>query len=1020
MAADIMAVTGYLLIPMFSASRSVERCLLFVFLLLIAPAAIAQSSSNDGYTGYSIEETPDWVKRFPDFNPDLDSDDKGQHGYQFRFSDVQIDARKPGERSIYRMSEYKLTSTRGVENLSQLEFEFDPSYERLVLHDVSILRGEEVINKLDSANIKLLHRERELDSLIYDGRQTLMLLLNDIRVGDTLRYAMNRVGENPVFQGNREFTVSTQSGGAIKRLHRRVLTDNSQPLVMRRLNTDVVPVVSELNGVTDTSFVVDNVEPYYDPEQTPAWRNWRGRLVFSDMQNWSDVVDWALPMYAMESQTPVELTNVAEQIRSAYQTPEEQIGVALQWVQDEVRYFGIELGTNSHRPSAPHETLSRRFGDCKDKTVLLIALLNELGYTAQPALVDTSHGLRNEDQPYRLHAFDHVIAHMELNGVDHWLDPTKTGQRGKVGEMAEPDYGKALILKAGTTELTSMANEYSVWNISVNKSMTISESDTASFTVSTIKNRSAAESIRDEIQNTPVDELTAEYENYYRYYFPTLTSTHPLQYDELGGNQNRVAESYDIASFWELDEDGDSSQWIIADEVRHMLEKPADSQLRREPYRLSHPEYITETIVVDVPWGVKHNTSDKVVSNPYFRFEQHRVDDAAAGTITLKTTYQSLAHEVPAVDVPEFANAVDEAYRQSSMYLLNMNLVTSANLYNLGEFSSVYLQLEWLVLAIPLLFIASMVVWVLQLRHKRPLSQAYFYPVSSAKFMILSIATAGLYAALWFYRNFRYVKASGVKLVPWLRALFSSLFFYSLCQHVDRVVTPENPVSWSKRLSYLLITILILVLYLVSGQANSLLSMSVSIGFASLLMLPLLKRINDANSAHPEIETNNSRWRAYHFLWIAAIVPMFAYDTAVITRILAVGEPIEGSDLWDFQASYLGEVIPMGEDETVQLFYSAEFVDFRRDGNGVTDQRVFSYWADDAGNVQLDIGDRHAITDVATIPAESAFESRTARISFSDGEEIIMYLPDEPAHARKLLGMLRSGLDTQMSSNARF
>lgn len=1002
---------------MFPTLRVAVRGVLIAFLFLVTSNVVAQASASNDHPGYSVANTPDWVKPFPAFDSQLDSDDKGQNGSQFRFSDVQIDARTPGNRAVYRMSEFKLTGTRGVEYLSQLEFEFDPIYEKLVLHDVSILRGEEVINKLDSAIVKVLQREQELDALIYDGTQTLMLLLNDIRVGDTLRYAVTRVGENPVFQGNREFTVRTQSSGRIHRLHRRVLTDTDQPLVVRRLNTDIVPSVLQRDGVTETSLLINDVEAYSVPKQTPSWRVWQGRLVFSDMRNWSDVVDWALPMYTIESQTPSELVALANQIRKAYQTPEEQIAAALQWVQDEVRYFGVELGANSHRPSAPHETLNRRFGDCKDKTMLLLTLLSELGFDAHPALVDTRHGLRNEDQPYRLHAFDHVIAHLELGGVIHWLDPTITGQRGKLGEMAEPDYGRALIIQAGNAELTPMANKHDVWDVAIEKLLTISPDNSAHLTIKTFKNRAAAESARDDIQNTPLDELTTDYENYYRHYFPSLVRENLLRYDELPGNRNQVTETYDISSFWEVDDDGDSQQWIIADEIRSELTKPADAQSRQTPFRLSHPEYIKETTVIDVPWELESDSSKSVVANKYFRFEQNRIDDAVTGTITLESVYQSLAHEVPAIDVPDYANAIDEAYRKSSMYLPNANQTLAASAHNLGAMSSVLYQFEWLAMAIPLLLLLSVIVWLVQRRRKNPPLQARFYPVSTVKFVIMSSATAGLYTLCWFYRNFRYLKADGVKLVPWVHSLFYPLFFYSLCRHVDRVVTPEQPASVSARLGYLLTAILLVVLSAISGIATSIVAIFLLSGLFSLLILPLLKRINHANAADPDVNLMHSRWRASHFLWIAAMLPLLVYDTAVETRLLAVGQPIAGSELWDFQTAFVNDIIPMADNESVQLFYSSELIDFRRDGNGMTDHRVFSYWADETGAVQLETGDRNAITNIAKIPAESLVDYDSVRISFSDDRTLLMYLPDEPAHAKEFLEHLRSGLGNQLSSN---
>ena len=95
-----------------------------------------------------------------------------------------------------------------------------------------------------------------------------------------------------------------------------------------------------------------------------------------------------------------------------------------------VRYLGIEVGENSHRPYPVETILSRRFGDCKDKSLLLCTMLRRLGFEAHPSLVDTDvrHNLA-EWLPSPL-AFDHMVTQLRFHGKDIWLDPTDSDQGG--------------------------------------------------------------------------------------------------------------------------------------------------------------------------------------------------------------------------------------------------------------------------------------------------------------------------------------------------------------------------------------------------------------------------------------------------------------------------------------------------------------------------------------------------------------------------------------------------------------
>ena len=191
----------------------------------------------------------------------------------------------------------------------------------------------------------------------------------------------------------------------------------------RHINKDFKLETSENNGIRTFNWSADQVSEIHHEDNEPAWTVLDPFFTISTIADWEDVVNWSLPHYNKPETQNQELATVAARIERRNDTVEAKVGAALQWVQGEIRYFGIELGENSHNPSSADTTLSRRYGDCKDKTVLLIALLNKLGVNAQPALVNTRGYLRDPDYPYRQHAFNHVIVHLEVDGVSHFVDP---------------------------------------------------------------------------------------------------------------------------------------------------------------------------------------------------------------------------------------------------------------------------------------------------------------------------------------------------------------------------------------------------------------------------------------------------------------------------------------------------------------------------------------------------------------------------------------------------------------------
>src|SRR5205823_1782186 len=81
-----------------------------------------------------------------------------------------------------------------------------------------------------------------------------------------------------------------------------------------------------------------------------------------------------------------------------------------------------EFGIYSYKPYPVAQTYARRFGDCKDKASLMIALLRAAGIQAEIALVRTRPLGEVAPLPASIAVFDHAIVH--LPKYDLWLDGT--------------------------------------------------------------------------------------------------------------------------------------------------------------------------------------------------------------------------------------------------------------------------------------------------------------------------------------------------------------------------------------------------------------------------------------------------------------------------------------------------------------------------------------------------------------------------------------------------------------------
>jgi tetratricopeptide (TPR) repeat protein len=129
----------------------------------------------------------------------------------------------------------------------------------------------------------------------------------------------------------------------------------------------------------------------------------------------------------------------------------------------EIRYTGVEFGDASVIPAKPEETLKWKYGDCKDKAALLVAMLDAAGIRAHLALLSSGTGQDVDPQRPGFGMFDHAIVQVP-GSPDVWIDAT--AETLQFGALPSGDQGRlALIVKPETTGLTPIPNSPSTANV---------------------------------------------------------------------------------------------------------------------------------------------------------------------------------------------------------------------------------------------------------------------------------------------------------------------------------------------------------------------------------------------------------------------------------------------------------------------------------------------------------------------------------------------------------------------------
>jgi hypothetical protein len=202
-------------------------------------------------------------------------------------------------------------------------------------------------------------------------------------------------------------------------------------------------------------------DPEHAPDEIregPVLRyGWHGPATWAEVGRWYDDISRGVARGREEVRQAAHHILAGDAAADEDRRRRRQLEDLLAFVRREVRYVAVEVGVGGYRPAAAHETLARRWGDCKGKVELLLGLLDAAGIEAYPVLVQAAPRGRIDPEFPAPGLFDHMIAALPAAGLATgeddpvaggllFVDPTQS--RGGIGWLHPSDQDQwALVLR---------------------------------------------------------------------------------------------------------------------------------------------------------------------------------------------------------------------------------------------------------------------------------------------------------------------------------------------------------------------------------------------------------------------------------------------------------------------------------------------------------------------------------------------------------------------------------------------
>jgi hypothetical protein len=200
-------------------------------------------------------------------------------------------------------------------------------------------------------------------------------------------------------------------------------------------------------------FHATDIPPIVPEPNMPPWQEVLGFIHVSTYASYQELGKWYWGLVKDQFDLDDETRKLAREITQGLSTDREKVAAVYNWVIKNTRYVALEFGIYGFKPRRCVQTVSRGWGDCKDKATVIVSLLEELGIDSTIVIVRTQMRGGFQSKVASLAPFDHAIAYVP--SLDLYLDGTAefTGS----SELPEMDQGAlGILVNRGTSEVVRL------------------------------------------------------------------------------------------------------------------------------------------------------------------------------------------------------------------------------------------------------------------------------------------------------------------------------------------------------------------------------------------------------------------------------------------------------------------------------------------------------------------------------------------------------------------------------------
>ena len=216
----------------------------------------------------------------------------------------------------------------------------------------------------------------------------------------------------------------------------RLTIDSNVQFTTKEIGSIPEPIVTSDDEYKTYVWSLDSIKAIYSEDYMPPENKTQLALKFSptyfeiadykgSCTSWDSYANWYRNMTLDKYFLPQKAKNKIREAIVGIKDTSEIVYTLYKQLQDETRYVALEPGINGWQPHSATEVYEHHYGDCKDLSTYMVAMLDVAGIKAYPTLARTSSRGKH-DSSFVVNIFNHCITMVPLKKDTIWLECTSS------------------------------------------------------------------------------------------------------------------------------------------------------------------------------------------------------------------------------------------------------------------------------------------------------------------------------------------------------------------------------------------------------------------------------------------------------------------------------------------------------------------------------------------------------------------------------------------------------------------